>query len=477
MSDRDDRPIATLLTSHWLTMGGALLATIAGSAWLLTLPNQVRGHASNPYIGILSFVILPILFAVALVLMAVGVWLSRRAVRHGLKKSLTREDSRRRLAAFLVVATVVNIVIMSQLSYSAVTYMEEAQFCGQSCHVMKPEFAAYQVSPHARVECVECHVTPGAVGWVQSKMAGTRQLVDVILNRYHRPIASAMTTNRLVPSSETCEKCHWPQQFAGGRLRVIPEYAEDENNTPTQTVLMMMVGGGGVRGIHTAHFGPGVSIRYAVADPSRQTIPWVEYSNTSTKETRAYAATDFQPGGEEKLAKFDMQCVDCHNRPTHTFRPPERAINRAMAVGRIPVSLPFIRKQGLEVLRATYASNEEAERRIPAALREYYQKQQPAVFESRHTDVDLAAAALVEIYNQNVFPDLGVTWGTYPNNLGHTDSPGCFRCHDEAHVAAGGKTITQDCSACHEMVAASEAAPEVLRTLGLQERISKLQKH
>ncbi len=475
-SERDDRPVLSLLTSHWLTMGGALLATVAGCAWVLTLPNQVRGHASNPYIGILSFVILPVVLALGLVLMLAGIVLSRRAIRRGMRKALTREASRRRLAGFLIVATVLNIAIMSQLSYSAVTFMEESRFCGLSCHAMKPEYAAYQVSPHARVACVECHVVPGAAGWVKSKMAGTRQLLDVILDRYPRPIQSAMTTNRLVPASETCEKCHWPEQFGGGRLRVIPEYAEDESNTPSQTVLMMMVGGGGVRGIHGAHFGSGVTIRYASTDATRETIPWVEYRNAIAKESRIYTVAGLQPVDAEKLLRHEMQCVDCHNRPTHTFRLPERAVNRAMALGRIPVSLPFIRKKGVEALRVTYGSSEEAGRRITATIRDFYRDEHPDTLRSRPADIDLAAAALVGIYNENVFPDLGVTWGTYRNHLGHTDSPGCFRCHDESHTAADGKAITQDCGACHEVVAASEASPDVLRTLGLRDRISKVQR-
>jgi NapC/NirT cytochrome c family, N-terminal region len=374
---------------------------------------------------------------------------------------------------FLAVATFLNVVIMSQLSYSAVTYMEGAEFCGQSCHVMKPEFTAYQVSPHARVLCVECHVTPGAMGWVQSKMAGARQLVEVVFNTYPRPIKSAMEADRLVPASGTCEKCHWPEQFSGGRLRVIPEYAEDEKNTLSQTVLMMMVGGGGVRGIHGSHFGPGVSIRYASTNSTRQTIPWVEYKNSKTNEARTYAAEGVKPGEAANLVQYDMQCVDCHNRPTHTFQLPERAVNRALSLGLIPVSLPFIRKKGVEILRAGYASSAEAARKIPAAVHEYYGQQHPT---PRPEDIELAANSLLAIYNENVFPDLGVTWGTYKNNLGHTDYPGCFRCHDEAHASSDGKTITQDCGTCHEIVAASEASPDVLRTLGLRERLSGLQR-
>jgi hypothetical protein len=282
-----------------------------------------------------------------------------------------------------------------------------------------------------------------------------------------------METNRLVPASETCEKCHWPEHFGGAKLQVIPEYGDDEKNTASQTVLMMMVGGGGVRGIHGTHFGRGVSIRYGSTDSTRQTIPWVEYRNTDENVVRTYSAEGVTPVSAGKLQQYQMQCVDCHNRPTHTFELPERAMNRAMALGKIPVSLPFIKKKGVEILRNEYASSEEAARKIPAAVREYY-SQTPN--QARPADVELAANAILAIYNENVFPDLKVTWGTYKNNLGHTDFPGCFRCHDEAHATADKKTITQDCGACHEIVSTSEVSPGVLKTLGLEKRISDLQR-
>jgi cytochrome c553 len=257
---------------------------------------------------------------------------------------------------------------------------------------------------------------------------------------------------------------------------VFPQYADDEKNTLSQTVLMIMVGGGGVRGIHGSHFGPGVTIRYAPRDSTRQTIPWVEYRNSNTNEVREYAAEGDKVGDAAKRVTYTMQCVDCHNRPTHVFELPDRAVNRAMSLGRIPVSLPFIKKKAMEALQVKYASSEEAKQKIPAAIRDYYRQEQSTTFQTRSSDVDMAANTILAIYNENVFPDLGVTWGTYKNNLGHTDFPGCFRCHDEAHTSASGKTITQDCATCHEVVASSEATPEVLKTLGLQERISNLQK-
>ncbi len=471
-----DRPVLSIITGHWLGMIGGGLATVAGFTWLLALPTQIRGHASNPYIGILLFVILPILFAFGLILMPIGAWLARRRIRQGLAQAVDRPTSLRRLVIFLGVATMLNVLIMSHLTYRAVEHMETAQFCGQSCHVMKPEFTAHQGSPHAHVLCVECHVAPGASGWVAGKMAGTRQLMETVFNTFPRPIKSAMETNRLVPASQTCEKCHWPDKFYAAKLRVIPDYADDETNTLTQSVLTMMIGGGNLGGIHGKHFGPGISIRYAPKELTRQTIPWIEYKDSARNVNRVYLANDSKLEEVEKLQRFEMQCVDCHNRPTHTFELPEKAINRALIRGEIPTTLPFAKKKAVEVLKAEYASSDDAAQKIPAAIKSYYQQSHPGVYPSRVADVEAAANAILAIYNRNVFPDLKVTWGTYVNNLGHTDYPGCFRCHDEAHTSSDKTTITQDCSVCHQLIAASEASPDILKSLGLDERISKAQK-
>jgi formate-dependent nitrite reductase cytochrome c552 subunit len=171
-----------------------------------------------------------------------------------------------------------------------------------------------------------------------------------------------------------------------------------------------------------------------------------------------------------------MQCVDCHNRPTHTFAGPERELDLAFAGGWLPTTLPFLKKRSLEALKATYTSSEEAARKIPDAIVSYYKESHPEVYAARTADVQGAGRYVAEIYGRNVFPDLNVTWGTYPNNLGHESSPGCFRCHDGLHTSADGKTITQDCSACHEAVAIEEASPEVLKTLGLAERLAAVRR-
>jgi hypothetical protein len=470
------RPVWQLLTVHWLGLVGTGLVTTAGLSWLFVLPLQLRGHASNPYLGIVVFLVLPVVFFAGLALIPLGIYFGKRSRPASVEGAFDRKAALRRLAWFLAVTTVLNVIIGTQLTYRAIHHMETPQFCGQSCHVMTPEFVAHQNSPHSNLECVECHVAPGAAGWLASKTSGIRQLFEVMGNSYARPIPSAMETNRLVPAAETCENCHWVQQFGSLRLRVISNYAEDEKNTRTQTVLMMMVGGSKFAGIHGAHFGPGIKIRYAAADAKRQTIPWVEYINTSSGAHEVFLSEGTAADAVEKLAKREMQCVDCHNRPTHTFESPERGMNNALALGKISVSLPFVKKKGMELLRAAYASNEEASGKISTALISYYRQNYPDLYAKQPRDVEDAARAIPGIYNRNVFPDLKVDWGTYPNNLGHTDFPGCFRCHDGSHTTPNGKTIDQDCSSCHQLLATDEASPEILKTLGIEERISKVQK-
>ena len=477
MKSLSNRPAWFMLTRHWLSLAGVALVTTAGLSWLFILPIQLRGHVENPYIGIVVFLILPAAFFAGLALIPIGLYLAKRRIRKALAEpEFDRKAALLRLAWFFGVTTFINVLIGTQVTFRAVAHMETPQFCGESCHSMTPEFAAYLNSPHAKVECVECHVAPGASGWLASKTAGIRQLVETVLNTYPRPIPSALESGRLVPASETCENCHWPQKFGSIRLRLITNYAQDEENTRTVTVLLMLVGGSKFAGIHGKHFGPGVHIRYAATDPKRQTIPWVEYRDTSSGKAITFISSGSTAEAAKGLLKYEMQCVDCHNRPTHTFESPERGMNSALALGEVPVTLPFIRKQGVELLKRTYSSNQEAGEKLPAALMNFYQKNYPEVYAKQAQEIQQAGQAILAIYNRNVFPDLKVGWGSYPNNLGHTDFPGCFRCHDGSHTSTGGESITQECDTCHHPLAIDEASPEILTTLGLAERLSKMQK-
>jgi hypothetical protein len=457
-------------------MLGTALVTLAGFSWLFLLPTNLRGKVENPYIGILLFLIIPGIFFTGLALIPVGLYLAKRRIAANIQTLPDRSAAIRRTGIFFVVMTVANVIIGSQFSYRAVAHMDTPQFCGQSCHVMKPEFTAHQLPPHQSVSCAECHIVPGATGWLHAKMAGTNQMISVVFNTYPRPIESAMENNKLVSSADTCEQCHTRERVIGARLRVITNYKDDEANSRTETVLMMMVGGGATGGIHGAHMGPGVHMRYAAADRKRQTIPWVEYQNSSTGVKRTYLAGDAKADAVASMPTFDMQCVDCHNRAAHSFELPDKGVNQAIRAGDIASGLPYVKKTALQLLKVEYKSSEEAEQKIPEGLTQFYRETYPQVFQSHSNDMQSAGRAIAAIYRRNVFPDLKVSWGTYPNNLGHADFPGCFRCHDENHATPDKKTIKQDCGTCHNLLAVEEAAPDVLKTLGLADIIAKNQK-
>ncbi len=460
------------LSNNWLSLAGVIVVTTAAVLWIFLIPATFGQKVDNPYFGIAVFLLLPGLFLFGLAVIPLGIYFRLRAERkRGVLPSsfppLTMHSADlRRLVLFVGVTTMVNLAIAGQASYRAVTFMDSVTFCGLTCHtVMAPEFAAYQNSPHSRVECVACHIGPGASWFVKSKLSGAGQVLAVTFNTYERPIPTPVKNLR--PARETCEACHWPQKFGADRLRIVNKYAGDQTNSLTKTVLLMRIGGG-VRGpgIHGTHLGPGIVIRYRHSDQGRQNIPWVEYADSSGKRT-VYLGAEAKPGEVDKFPEREMDCMDCHNRPTHAFDLPERAVDHALADGLIPSSLPFIKKTGVEVLKQAYASQDAARLAIPAAIEKFYRENYPDMHAQRRTEIERSSRSLVAIYERNVFPQMKVTWGTYPVNIGHTDFPGCFRCHDDAHKSADGRTVSQDCNSCHQLLAMDEAAPEILTRLGL----------
>jgi nitrate/TMAO reductase-like tetraheme cytochrome c subunit len=462
------------LSNNLLSLTGVVVVTTTAVLWVALLPTIMRGESHNPYTGILTFLMLPGAFFGGLALIPIGIfWTRRRKVRAGVlpaeMPALDFKNIRlRRLFLFVGLTTMANLIIAGQLSYSALHYLDGVTFCGRTCHtVMEPEFNAYQNSPHSRVECVQCHIGPGASWFVKSKLSGLHQVVAVAFNTYERPIPTPVRNLR--PARETCEACHWPQKFGEDRLRIIHKYADDEANAMTKTVLLMRIGGGrsGGPGIHGAHLGEGVVIRYAHSDEKRQAIPWVE--STRNGKSAVFTAPGAPADAGKRYPVRVMDCVDCHNRPSHTYELPERAVDRVMREGAISPALPFAKKHTLDVLKASYASNEEAAQKIPVEFARFYREQKPEVYRQRRAEIDRAGQAALAIYRRNVFPAMKVTWGLYPNNVGHTDFPGCFRCHDDQH-AAGEKKISQDCNTCHQLLAMDEPAPKILSDLGLEKK-------
>jgi nitrate/TMAO reductase-like tetraheme cytochrome c subunit len=442
-----------------LTLFGIWLAIVSAILFLVVFFADLFGLVHNPYLGILFFLVLPGFFVLGLLLVPLGIYFSRRREQRGLQAAEYEWPvwdfnlpTYRRAAALILGATLVNVLVISLAAYRGVEYMDSPQFCGQVCHtVMRPEFTAYQNGPHARVACVSCHIGPGAPWFVKSKLSGTRQLFAVALKTYPTPVPSPVMNLR--PARETCEECHWPEKFTGDRIRTVREFADDEAVSEATATLRLHVGSGseklGATGIHW-HMAPSTRVTYITTDPKRQVIPYVkvEDGNGRVLEYRAPGVT------EEQLARGErrqMDCMDCHNRPSHRFdSTPEAAVNDALATGAIPRSLPFARRETVAALKATYPSQDAAAEAIRRRLTNFYRAELKDRFAARQKDVERAVAAAQGIYRRNIFPDMNVTWGTYPNNLGHSDFPGCFRCHDDSHTAPDGTAIRQDCELCHK---------------------------
>jgi hypothetical protein len=465
------------LGNNVVTLLGAALTTSAGVTMVLFWAFELLlGHGASTYAGIIMFLILPGIFVTGLVLIPLGaLWRRFRERRAGATIPVVphlkwSEPKVRRALTVIGAATLLNITIMGTATYRGIEYMDSVQFCGTACHtVMEPEYTAYLDSPHSRVACVSCHIGPGAPWFVRTKLSGTRQIFAVWFKTYSRPIPSPV--KHLRPARDTCEQCHWPAMFHGDKFLVRTKYSDDEANTPLKTVLVLKVGGRtfkGSVGIHGRHMNGDDRIEYLAADEKRERIPHVVYREESGKKidflTSADKANVAANGGEWRK----MDCIDCHNRPTHTFEAPDRAVDRAMDEGRISVELPFVKKQAMQLLQKNYESHEDARVKITQAIKQYYRATYPQIFRDKQKVIEGAAEQLGAIYSKNVFPQMNVTWGTYPNHIGHQNGGGCFRCHDDNHTSADGRSITQDCEACHEVLAMEERNPKILKEMGVK---------
>ena len=352
----------------------------------------------------------------------------------------------------LAATVVVGLLILFGLFLGGIAvfdWSESTPFCS-ICHVMKPEVTAYKSSPHARVDCGTCHVGPGPIAAVQAKLVNARYLWQAPTGFHPRPIPSPITSLR--PVEVVCEQCHWPEKFYEDRMLTLSRYAQDEANSSTQTKLLIKTGGGSQkaglgRGIHWHIENP---VYYIAADKQRQDIPWVQA--TFNGQTTEYLSTDSQLTPEQiaSAQKRKVDCIDCHNRATHIFQRPGDALDAAMATGAIAADLPFIKREGTKVLEKTYTTEQEAATAI-AGVEDLYRTQYPALYAQRKADIQKAVAGLQAIFDNTEFPFMKVTWQTHPNNIGHKDFPGCFRCHDGKHVSKGNQAIRLECNICHSV--------------------------
>lgn len=438
---------------NWLTYAGAVVGVGSFFAFLLLFAIDVFARISNPYLGILAYVVAPSFLFLGLGMVLLGAWWQRRSEKRSgvadgpglLHVDLSRPADRKKLRWF-VAGSVIFLLCTAIGSYQTYHVSESVQFCGQACHgPMKPEFTAYQFSPHARVACVECHVGHGADAFVKAKLNGVHQLVGVMTGKYNRPIKTPI--HNLRPARETCEQCHWPQKFSGNIDRTYKSFLTDETNTPYAIRLSLNVGGadaahGPVGGIHW-HVSQDNKIEYIATDDRRQVIPWVRVTDPKgvVTEYRTPKFTNDISGFEVRR----MDCMDCHNRPAHQYRAPNDSVNFALSIGKIDPALPFVKSNALAVLVPKYATEDEALQKIAANLRTAY----PGT-----PEVEKLVTEVQNIYQQNFFPEMKADWRAYPVNIGHKDWPGCFRCHDDRHVAleTKKKIPASGCQSCHTIL-------------------------
>ena len=456
------------MTAHPIGFVGVTIVTSTTVLFFVFFGLEMLGAFEGPYGGIFTFLVLPALIVLGLVLIPIGRFLRSRLEKRGLVVDLSMKEQQQRLIIFLIL-TGANVAILFMAAYHGVHFTDSNSFCGEVCHeVMEPEFAAYQNSPHSRVQCVSCHIGPGADFFVRYKVNGIRQVFAVIFDTFQRPISAPV--HNLRPARETCEQCHWPEKFHGDKFLVKTKYEEDEENTELKTVMVLKVGGGGAEsgyptGIHW-HTHSGNKVSYIAVDDKREDIVWVEVERENGEKTVYTRGGETFPdsvleAGERRL----MDCIDCHNRPTHTYELPGETIDLEMLVGGIDRSLPSVKAVGLELLNGEYPSKEEALEAIPARLDDYYRENHL----DRHADfaasIEKSSETLKNIYQRNIFPAMNITWNTYPNHIGHRDDGGCFRCHAGDHLSEDGLEIDSDCETCHSILAWDEEDPAILNHL------------
>lgn len=453
--------------------GAALAATALASIVFLLFLDFVSAQPS-PYVGILLFMVAPAFLILGLLLFFVGILLERQRRRKGAPSVIPRFPrldlnipAQRHTFGFFVSASLVFVLISAMGSYRSYEFTDSVQFCGQTCHsIMRPEYTTYLQSPHARVACVQCHVGPGASWYVRSKLSGSYQVYAAIFDKYPRPLTTPISNLR--PAQQTCEQCHWPRKFYGAQLKVFYHYGYDEKNTPRQIRMLINTGGAEPRsglssGIHW-HMNIANRITFIASDPQHQVIPWVQAEDMHGKIT-VYQARGSTLTKEqiEESAKHRMDCIDCHDRPSHIFMPPDHSVDESLLAGRIDSSLPFIKQQGVTELTKTYVSTDEALRGIDADIQHFYKITYPQLYSNQKAAIQTAIADLQHIYQSTIFPYMKVDWRTHPNNIGHFYTPGCFRCHDGQHASADGKLIPKDCDTCHTVLAQSESGVPLMQ--------------
>jgi len=461
--------------NNGITIAGIVITTLSALLIVTFMIVELSGGLKhNPYIGLFAYVALPVVFSLGLIEIPLGMWFRRRRlIREGASDEEMSNYPRldfnnprlRRIGALVLGLTVINGIILGSTSFLAIEKMESVEFCGTTCHVvMQPEHTAYRNSPHSRVACVECHIGPGASWFVRSKIDGLRQVWHTALGDYSRPIHTPLKNLR--PARETCEHCHWPTKHHGDKLRTFVHFDTDEHNTPSYTTLLVKTGGGMQAtgqhgGIHWWHIYSDNRIRFLTGDKKKDEIIWVELT-TPTGETRTYSR-DQREAPEPALLDQEahlMDCIDCHNRPTHLFRTPAKALDLEMEALPEIRNLPFFKKTALDALTANYTTREEGIESVARTTALFYERTYPDLWFTDQPLITQASEAASHAFGRNFFPEMNTDWQSHPNHIGHDDFDGCMRCHDgEMMTADEEHVIPMECDTCHVLLQYESPTP------------------
>ena len=447
--------------SNWISITGFIFAVNCLILIIVLFVQALLTEHPNPYNGIFTYIILPTIMVIGLILIPIGMLINRKKT-HDPDKRWPMLDMnvprQRQKFIMLTIFTFLFLIISAMGSYEAFNYTESVEFCGKLCHqVMEPEYATYLHSPHARVPCVECHVGEGAGWYVKSKLSGLYQVYSVVFHKYAQPIETPITNLR--PARETCERCHWPQKFYSRKLRSERAYLTDSLNTEWNCNLLMKIGPnyspmGLKEGIHW-HINSDVRIEYIAGSKDRESIPWVKYTNLKTGKVSIYKDSENEIDAKaiDTLEHRTMDCMDCHNRPSHAYKSAIEYVDNAMISGDIPKELPFVKLAAMNVLKGPFTNMDTATRFIRDSITNFYKITYPTIFASQKPLIEKAITGILGEFKLNVFPYMHASSKNYLNHIGHLESDGCFRCHSGRHTNAEGKVISKDCNLCHTFIA------------------------
>jgi nitrate/TMAO reductase-like tetraheme cytochrome c subunit len=354
-----------------------------------------------------------------------------------------------------------SLAVMFILAGAGWEYTNSSEFCGTSCHTMPPEYIAYLNSPHANVKCVECHIGRATIATQFTRKAqDISHVVQFVGASYEIPIYS----KHLRPASQVCERCHNPAKFSPNTLRTFNRYDAEKNNELNEINLSFKTGGGTYRegrgkGIHW-HIEN--QVQYIATDEPHleQEIPWVKITYADSGKTEIFidVETDLPPNFVEQNRDRvrDMDCMTCHNRISHEFASPDQALDSAMERGVISPEIPYFKQNAVAIIERQYPSMDQAVAAING-LRNYYKANWSDYYAVKADLVDQAVSELVSVYEGMVFPTMDVSWNTHPDNLGHKEWAGCFRCHDGKHINQQGESIRIECNLCHSIPVKSPA--------------------